>query len=207
MRFPYSAAGKPLLPLTPTLDAQTVSAEGLVDSGSDVSVLPWSVGNALAATWDLRKTTLRLGGTLAGTPAMPLLVMAKIANFAPVRLASLGAAQMRFHSCSVRRTSLWSSMCVSFARDRSFRSYPKAQVQHRSSWCLRKAPLLHFFNRNKDTATKIVEKVNATQQLRMHKRTPALLPNCRATITRDAVAAGRDKRRLRELPELTKVLP
>jgi len=87
MRFAYSAAGKPFLPLTLTLGAQTISAEGLVDSGSDVNVLPWSVGNALGATWDLRKATLRLGGTLAGTPAMPLLVMAKIADFAPVRLA------------------------------------------------------------------------------------------------------------------------
>jgi hypothetical protein len=87
MRFPYSPAGKPFLPLTLTFGAQTISTEGLVDSGSDVNVLPWSVGNALGATWDLRKATLRLGGTLAGTPAMPLLVMAKIADFAPVRLA------------------------------------------------------------------------------------------------------------------------
>ena len=87
MRFPYSTAGKPFLPLTLTLGAQTISTEGLVDSGSDVNVLPWSVGQTLGATWDLRKTTLRLGGTLAGTPAMPLLVMARVAGFAPVRLA------------------------------------------------------------------------------------------------------------------------
>jgi hypothetical protein len=87
MRFPYSVAGKPLLPLALTFGAQTISTEGLVDSGSDVNVLPWSVGNALGATWDLRKATLRLGGTLAGTSAMPLLVMAKIGHFAPVRLA------------------------------------------------------------------------------------------------------------------------
>jgi len=41
----------------------------------------------LGAQWDPRKTTLRLGGTFAGTPAMPLLLMAKIGDFPPTRLA------------------------------------------------------------------------------------------------------------------------
>ncbi len=87
MRFPYSATGRPLLTFTLTFGAQNLATEGLLDSGSDVNVLPWTAGNALGATWDLRKTTLRLGGTLAGTPAMPLLVTATVAGFAPVRLA------------------------------------------------------------------------------------------------------------------------
>lgn len=49
--------------------------------------MPWSVGEALRAQWDLRKATLRLAGTLAGTSAMPLLVSAKIGELPLVRLA------------------------------------------------------------------------------------------------------------------------
>lgn len=86
MRCPYSATGKPLLPLQLTLGASTVSALGLVDSGADVNVLPRRVGAALGAQWDDRRATLRLGGALAGLAAQPLLVMAKIGEFAPVRL-------------------------------------------------------------------------------------------------------------------------
>jgi hypothetical protein len=97
----------------------------LVDSGSDVNVLPWSVGNALGATWDLRKATLRLGGTLAGTPAMPLLVMARIADFAPVRLAF---AWCRTEAVPVvlGQTNFFMELDVCFFRSRSeFSVVPK----------------------------------------------------------------------------------
>jgi hypothetical protein len=64
-----------------------VAVEGLLDSGAEVNVLPWRVGEALGAVWDPRKATLRLAGALAGTLAMPLLVEARVNEFAPVRLA------------------------------------------------------------------------------------------------------------------------
>jgi len=48
----------------------------------------------LGAQWDPRKTTLRLGGTFAGTPAMPLLLMAKIGDFPPTRLAWCGTDEV-----------------------------------------------------------------------------------------------------------------
>jgi len=38
MRFRYSGQGKPLLPVTLMLGAQSLSAEVLLDSGSDVNV-------------------------------------------------------------------------------------------------------------------------------------------------------------------------
>lgn len=87
MRFPYSATGRPLLPLTLSLGPRALPVEGLLGSGADVNVLPWRAGEALGAAWDPVQATLRLAGALAGTPAMPLLVEAKVGEFAPVRLA------------------------------------------------------------------------------------------------------------------------
>jgi len=74
MIFPYSTGGKPLLPLVLVLGSNSLAIEGLLDSGSDVNVLPLAVGVTLGAQWDPRRTTLRLAGTLAGTPAAPLLL-------------------------------------------------------------------------------------------------------------------------------------
>jgi len=87
MILSYSTGGKPLLPLSLTLGQNGLLAEGLPDSGSDVNVLPLGVGNALGAQWDPSKTTLRLAGAFSGASAMPLLVMARVGDFAPVRLA------------------------------------------------------------------------------------------------------------------------
>ncbi len=87
MRFPYSAAGRPVLPVLLTLGSRSFSVEGLLDSGADINVLPWRVGEALGATWNPRKATLQLLGAFARTSAMPLLILGKVGEFAPVRLA------------------------------------------------------------------------------------------------------------------------
>jgi hypothetical protein len=87
MILSYSTGGKPLLPLTLTLGQIGLLVEGLLDSGSDVNALPFGIGSALGAQWDPSKTTLRLAGAFSGTSAAPLLVMARVGDFAPVRLA------------------------------------------------------------------------------------------------------------------------
>lgn len=87
MRFPYSADGRPPLPLTLSIGSRVLTVEALHDSGADVNVLPWRMGEAGGGAWNPAKATLRLAGALAGTPAMPLLVEAKVGEFAPVRLA------------------------------------------------------------------------------------------------------------------------
>jgi hypothetical protein len=95
MRFKYSTTDPsqdefdslPRLPLVLQYDRQTVEVVGLVDSGSTVNVLPYEVGIRLGATWDDRKATIRLAGTLGDLNAMPLFVTAQVGEYGPVHLA------------------------------------------------------------------------------------------------------------------------
>ena len=65
-----------------------VAADGLLDTGASISVLPYGLGLALGAAWPERAAApLRLGGNLAGYEAHALLLTARVADFAPVRLA------------------------------------------------------------------------------------------------------------------------
>ena len=52
MRIPYSTGGKPLLPIRLSWGAKELATEALPDSGTDVNVLPWRLGEALGAQWD-----------------------------------------------------------------------------------------------------------------------------------------------------------
>ena len=95
MRIKYSTTDSsqdefdalPRLPLVLCLDSESVEVVGLVDSGATVNVLPYEVGIQLGATWDNRKAVIRLAGNLGHIGAMPLVVTAKVSEFAPVRLA------------------------------------------------------------------------------------------------------------------------
>ena len=59
---------------------------GLVDSGATVNVLPYEAGVRLGQIWDYRKANIRLSGNLGNFPAMPVVTVAKIGDFEPVRL-------------------------------------------------------------------------------------------------------------------------
>jgi hypothetical protein len=94
-RFPYlpvaSARGDaaliPLLPLELRFqNGEWVAAHGLIDSGSTVSVLPYSVGLQMGAVWEAQTTRVTLVGNLAAQESRALLVEARVAEFAPVRL-------------------------------------------------------------------------------------------------------------------------
>ncbi len=94
-RFPYlpvvskrgEAVPMPMLPLDLRLgDGPPVRAQGLLDSGSTVNVLPFSLGQRLGAVWDNQKTAVVLTGNLAALEARALLLSARVADFAPVRL-------------------------------------------------------------------------------------------------------------------------
>ena len=59
----------------------------MLDSGATVNVLPYAVGVRLGATWDDRRASVRLAGSLGNQLAVPLFVTAEIGNLPPVRLA------------------------------------------------------------------------------------------------------------------------
>src|SRR5262245_45051833 len=95
MRFSYSTTDPskdafdslPRLPLRLRTDNRALDVMGLVDSGATVNVLPHDVGLQLDLVWDGRRANIRLAGTLGQQPAMPVFMIAEIADFAPVRLA------------------------------------------------------------------------------------------------------------------------
>jgi len=71
MRFSYnspddsSATLMPRLKLTLTYRGTTVDAFGLLDTGSTVNVLPYSVGLALKAVWTSQPVVPELSGSLS----------------------------------------------------------------------------------------------------------------------------------------------
>ena len=64
-----------------------MTATGLVDSGADVSVMPYRLGLELAADWEAQTTVVRLSGNLADHEARGLIVSATVSDLSPVRLA------------------------------------------------------------------------------------------------------------------------
>lgn len=95
VRFPFTAAASargdallmPLLPLElRSASGPAVQAQGLLDSGATVSVMPYGVGVALGAAWEEQTTSVTLTGNLAAQEARALLVEARVAGLTPVRL-------------------------------------------------------------------------------------------------------------------------
>jgi hypothetical protein len=93
-RFPFTDANPaqpgtsllPLLSLALAQGEQQLQAVGLLDTGSTVNVLPYSLGEQLGFVWEHQKAPLVLSGNLARLPARGILVSATIASFAAVRL-------------------------------------------------------------------------------------------------------------------------
>lgn len=75
------------LPITLRHTSQRVSAAGLLDTGSTVNVLPFSLGLQLGFVWDEQTTLPSLTGNLAKVPARGVIVSGQVGGFAPVDLA------------------------------------------------------------------------------------------------------------------------
>ena len=93
--FPYlpvaSVRGEaflmPLLPLALSHSTgESVRVQGILDSGATVNVLPYGIGVRLGAVWEAQTTRVRLTGNLAAQEARALLLEARVAELAPVRL-------------------------------------------------------------------------------------------------------------------------
>ena len=91
---PVGPAGPALLPLLPirlSFLGRTVAADGLVDSGSPVNVLPFAVGQQLGLDWDKLPDGGRLGGALSVASTRAVALVAEVGSFPRVRLAFLWA--------------------------------------------------------------------------------------------------------------------
>ncbi len=95
LRVPFTAADAvpgeagllPFLPLTLLYQGRSTGAQGLLDTGAAVNVLPYRVGLELGADWSDQPATLRLSGNLANLSARPLIVSVAIGQFTATRLA------------------------------------------------------------------------------------------------------------------------
>ena len=94
MKFRYSVSDPtqneydslPRLTFSLRCNNRQADVVGLVDSGATVCVLPYEAGIRLGEIWDDRKANIRLSGNLGNFPAMPVVTVAKIGDFEPVRL-------------------------------------------------------------------------------------------------------------------------
>lgn len=76
----------PILPIRLTRGTMTLDAEGLVDSGAMVNVLPFDLGVRLGLNWKSQTRNMSIGGALSG-PAKGVLLEATVGVFPPVLLA------------------------------------------------------------------------------------------------------------------------
>lgn len=77
----------PLLPLTLKHENQSIGADGMLDTGASVNVLPYQMGLELGLDWQAQKTALNLTGNLANYEARGVFLTDVVGDFAPVRLA------------------------------------------------------------------------------------------------------------------------
>ena len=81
------ASSLPYLPIALQHKSNTISVQGLLDTGSTVNVLPYNIGTQLGAVWEQQATSVQLTGNLANFEAKALIVTAIVGDFTPVRLA------------------------------------------------------------------------------------------------------------------------
>jgi hypothetical protein len=78
----------PLLPLSLQFEGgEVVTANGLIDSGSTVNVLPFELGSKLGAIWESQTTRVSLTGNLGGHEARALILKVTVGDFAAARMA------------------------------------------------------------------------------------------------------------------------
>ena len=77
---------RPLLPIKLLHESKSVEVTGLLDSGSDISILPYAIGQRLGLIWDERRALIGLSGNLRRTPAQGVGLMAQVGDFQSVML-------------------------------------------------------------------------------------------------------------------------
>jgi hypothetical protein len=77
----------PYLPIMLSLNSQSLNAEGLLDTGASVNVLPYELGLQLGLTWENETLSVVLAGNLARFEARAVVVDAQVSSFSRVNLA------------------------------------------------------------------------------------------------------------------------
>ncbi|MEH1852946.1 MAG: aspartyl protease family protein [Nostoc sp.] len=86
--FPFSDdEALPTIPIILSHAGFSVSANGLLDTGSTINLLPYDIGLQLGTNWEEQTVRLPLAGNLARVEARGLFVHVEIGNLEPVRLA------------------------------------------------------------------------------------------------------------------------
>lgn len=75
------------LPVILSNESSSLTVSGLLDTGSTVNVLPYTIGLQLGLTWEEQNTPVQLTGSLARLPARGVIVIGKVGSFLPVELA------------------------------------------------------------------------------------------------------------------------
>lgn len=78
---------RPVLPHTLDHAGTTLDELGLVDSGSDNSILPFDLGARLGSDWSRQLPLQPIGGILSGVAARAVILTATVQPFPAVRLA------------------------------------------------------------------------------------------------------------------------
>ncbi|MGV0102754.1 Peptidase A2 domain-containing protein [Nostoc sp. DSM 114160] len=94
-KFPYkiidSSLGMvdqmPYIPLTLSLNGQSLNTEGLLDTGASVNVLPYELGLQLGLIWEDETLSVLLTGNLARFEARAVVVDAQVSSFPTINLA------------------------------------------------------------------------------------------------------------------------
>ena len=76
----------PMMPISLIRNGKTVESAGLLDTGSTVNLLPFSLGLELGAIWEEQMILPNLSGNLANFEARGLAIKAKISDFEAINL-------------------------------------------------------------------------------------------------------------------------
>lgn len=79
------SSGLPYLPITLRYRGQSITANGLLDTGASLNVLPYSLGQQLGFTWEEQTPIAQLAGNLAVSEARGVRLTGIVSSFAPIR--------------------------------------------------------------------------------------------------------------------------
>jgi hypothetical protein len=76
----------PIIPMKLSRGRVTIDVDGLVDSGADVSVLPFSIGRQFGVDWNSLPSGSTVGGAAGTVPSKFFALTGLLAHFPPVQL-------------------------------------------------------------------------------------------------------------------------